>query len=52
MGTLRQRTGQSILEYVVILLAVVLGVSWAAGPLRGRVTAHAEAVETAMQYLF
>ncbi len=44
--------GQAIQEYVVILLAVILAVSWASGPIRSKFMAYAEGIETAMRYLF
>ena len=44
--------GQVVMEYVVIILAVIMAVSWAAGPVRNKFTAYAESIETAMRYLF
>ena len=47
-----QAHGQAVQEYIVIMLAVILAISWAASPVRNKFTAYAEAIETAMRYLF
>jgi uncharacterized protein (UPF0333 family) len=51
-ATNRNRQGQSILEYIVVLLAITMAVSWAAAPVQNRMTKYAEAIESMMRYLF
>ena len=48
----KREAGQAVLEYVVILLALTLGASWAAASVRNRVTDRAEQIEKGMRYLF
>lgn len=49
---MRYDRGQVIMEYIVIALTVIMAVSWAAGPIRSKFMGHAEAIETAMRFLF
>lgn len=49
---MKKPAGQIVVEYVIILLAVIIAVSWASGPVRNRFMAYAESIETAMRYLF